>query len=262
MSITPAFLAARREARTLDAYPGEVPPTLEAAYAVQLRSTAEWGESVVGFKVGGIPAKWREQYPSPWLAGPVFNSALIHAKDEVTEVSVFEGGFAAYEPELVLRLGGLNAPRPVVTDLDVAKSFVRAVHLGAEIASSPLASLNALGPGSIISDFGNQAAVVVGPEIDRDWIDRLDGIEVATTINSKETERARVNSGKGGPLGALRFLLNHLRDAPYGPLPDEMWLASGAITGVHDAVPGSTCTLDYGSLGELHLRMVPRRSTT
>ena len=258
--ISAAFLAARREGRALPEYPGKVPPTLADAYAVQARSVAAWGEPVVGFKVGGIPAMWREQYPSPWLAGPVFESALLHADgDKAVEVGVFEGGFAAYEPELVMRLGGLGADRLHIDSLDVAKTFVRGVHIGAEIASSPLRTLNALGPGSIISDFGNQIAVVIGSEIDRSWLDRLGELEVVTEIDGAEVGRVPVRADETGPLGTIRFVLNHLRDARYGPLPDEIWVSTGAITGVHESASGTRCTISYGSLGTVRVNMVARR---
>ena len=258
--ISVAFLAARREGRALPDYPGEVPPTLADAYAVQARSVSDWGEPVVGFKVGGIPEKWREQYPSPWLAGPVFESALVHMEsDGPLEVGVFEGGFAAYEPELVMRLGGLGAARPHIDSLDVAKAFVRRVHIGAEIASSPLKALNALGPGSIVSDFGNQVAVVVGSEIDRGWLDRLDELEVATEIDGAEVGRACVKADENGPLGAVRFVLNHLRNSRHGPLPDDIWVSTGAITGVHESKPGTRCTMSYGGLGTVSVSMVARR---
>ena len=40
--------------------------------------------------------------------------------------------------------------------------FVQSMHIGVEVASSPLATLNDLGPGAVISDFGNNWGVVVG----------------------------------------------------------------------------------------------------
>ena len=260
-SISAAFLAARREARALSAFPGEVPPTLDTAYAVQARSIRDWGEPVVGFKVGGVAPAFRDRYPSAWLAGPVFESALLRADVlEPTEIAVFEGGFAAYEPELVLRLSDLRAERPHLDTVEEALPFVSAVHLGAEIASSPLATLNALGPGSIISDFGNQAAVVVGPAIELSWLDRLADVQVTTIVDGAEVGRSHVKPDDAGPLGALRFLLNHLRDSGFEA--NGAWLSSGAITGVHEAKLGSSCTIVYEDLGVLKLRMRAKEPAT
>jgi len=258
--ISAAFLSARRKGLALDSYPGIVPTSLEAAYRVQKISIRNWGEPVLGYKVGGIGLQWRDQYPSPWLAGPVFPSVLYVAEqDRVLEVPVFMGGFAAYEPELIFRLRNLDAPREMISSLDEAKSYIADIHLGAEIASSPLATLNELGPGSIISDFGNQAGVVIGQQIEHGWIDRLSDIEVETIIDGELVGRSRVNDGDTGPLGALRFLLNHLRDDPsFAPMDSDIWLSSGAITGVHQASVGSICDVRYKNLGHIRITMTAR----
>lgn len=257
--ISDAFISARRSARALHAFPGEVPTSLEAAYAVQAHSIMRWGEPVVGFKVGGIGPSWRVRYPSDWLAGPVFPSHIIHSNDtNLVDVPVFRDGFAAYEPELIFRLAGLSAPRGVIETPEDAKRFIRSVHIGAEIASSPLAILNDLGPASIISDFGNQSSVVIGPVIDLNWINRLAAIEVTTRIDAKMIGVKNANPEDGGPLGALRFLLNHLRDNPQFNTGDTTWLSSGAITGVHSATIGSRCSLTYKDLGVINLRMVAK----
>lgn len=261
--ISAAFIAARRNVQALNAFPGTVPSTLADAYAVQARSVADWGEPVVGYKVGGIAPDWREQYPRDWLAGPVFPSHIITAEDTaLTDVSVFRGGFAAYEPELVFGLDGLSSLRGPIKTLADAKQFVTSIHIGAEIASSPLATLNALGPGSIISDFGNQSAVVIGPKIDIVWIDRLDEIEVTTIIDAQTIGVSRVKDNESGPLGALRFLLNHIQAYPPLDRRDTAWLSSGAITGVHQAHIDTMCSITYHGLGKLRLRMVPKIEKT
>ncbi|MGJ8560299.1 MAG: 2-keto-4-pentenoate hydratase [Litorimonas sp.] len=260
--ISATFITARREGRALHAYPGEVPTSLEAAYAIQAKSIANWGEPVVGYKVGGIGPDWHTRYPSDWLVGPVFPSHIIHVNDTgPVDVPVFRGGFAAYEPELVFRLSGLSIPRGVIKTTETAKRFIRSVYIGAEIASSPLAILNDLGPGSIISDFGNQSSVVVGPEIGIDWLDRLNDIEVTTTIDAAMIGVKTVNPGADGPFGALRFLLNHLRNKPEFNHSDTAWLSSGAITGVHRAEINSSCSLTYKDLGVINLRMVEKKES-
>jgi 2-keto-4-pentenoate hydratase len=258
--ISRAFLSARREAAALTDFPGNIPQDLTAAYAVQAKSIADWGEPVVGYKVGGIPPHWREQYPSPWLAGPVFPS-LVHRVDNhgTIDIPVYAGGFAAFEPELVFTLGGLSALKGPIETVDEAKPFVKAVHIGAEIASSPFGDINDCGPGSIISDFGNQSGVVMAQEIDVACLDRITDIHCAMTINGEKIAQKSPADGDAGPLGALRFLLNHiLAHPPSMGLPDEIILSSGAITGVHRSVPSSTGHMDYGPLGSLTVVMTER----
>ena len=260
--ISSRFLAARRAAKSLSSFPGTVPETLEAAYAVQAKSIADWGEPIAGYKVGGIGPQWRDQYPSSWIAGPVFSSLVFTVKNgERLDIPVFEGGFAAYEPELLMRLEGISAVRQDIQTLAEAKTFVKNLHIGAEIASSPLASLNDLGPGSIISDFGNQAGIVIGPEIDLGWLDRIDTIDVTTRIDGEIVGQKSPTDGENGPLGTLRFLINHLiQHAPKSGLPDTIWLSSGAITGVHKSHIDTVGAFDYGPLGNFEIAMVKRQS--
>ncbi|MGB3456721.1 MAG: hypothetical protein WBG08_05365 [Litorimonas sp.] len=256
-SISDAFLSARRNAVPLSGFPGEVPADLATAYSVQARSTERWGEPVVGYKVGGIGPQWRARYPSPWLAGPVFPSLVQSVeKDGSVEVPVYEGGFAAFEPELVFRIRGHGDLDEAVLDIETAKRFVTDVHIGAEIASSPFSGINDAGPGSIISDFGNQCGVVIGPRIDCDWLDRLEEMTVTMTIDGQHIGRTQPNPGAGGPLGALMFLLNHIRMHGLArDLPDEILLSSGAITGVHRADVGAVGRIDYDELGSMSITL-------
>ena len=48
-----------------------------------------------------------------------------------------------------------------------ARELVAAVHVGVETAGSPLATINDLGPCAIVADFGNNAGLIVGPELPR-----------------------------------------------------------------------------------------------
>lgn len=262
--ISDGFLSARRSARSIDAFPGDVPQTLEEAYAVQTRSIANWDEPLIGFKVGGIPKTWRTQYPSQWLAGAVFPSNLHRvANGGSVKVGVFENGFAAYEPELIFELWGLSeliGRETPITDLDEAKTFVDRVYIGAEIASSPLAILNALGPASIISDFGNNIAAVIGPEIDRKWLNCLGDMSCVLAIDGVPIGHTSPKPDENGPLGALRFLLNHLRQGAPQPLAGGAYLCSGAITGVHEADIGTTGHFDYGALGAFNVSFVKKEA--
>lgn len=135
------------------------------------------------------------------------------------------------------------------------------VYIGAEIASSPLETLNELGPASIISDFGNNVAAVIGPEIDREWLNRLEDIDCALSIDDVVIRRKSPNPGEKGPLGALRFLLNHLRRGAPQPFSGNAYLCSGAITGVHSAKIGTVGHFDYGDLGHFDISFVEKRAS-
>jgi 2-keto-4-pentenoate hydratase len=262
-AISDALLAARQNCMRVDKFPGTLPATLDEAYACQQLSIAKWPSDLVGFKVGGIPPKFQKQYPSPWQVGPMFKDQMYHvASGESQYVTVYEHGFAAYEAEFVFAVSGLEKLTGPVKTIAEAKGFVSKVYLGAEIASSPNLNVNNLGPGSIISDFGNNAGVVVGPEAPLSLLDDISAMEVTLHIDGKEIGRKHPTDGEGGPLGALRHILNHF--VTYKDelnLPETVLISSGAITGVHQSYAGTSSKIKFGELAEYELIMVPRRPT-
>ncbi len=48
------------------------------------------------------------------------------------------------------------------------QQLVSGLHVGIEAAGSPLAAINELGPTVVVSDFGNNAGLLLGPAIP-DW---------------------------------------------------------------------------------------------
>lgn len=233
--------------------------TLADAYAVQKRSRALWNDEIVGYKVGGIPQDYRESYGGTWLAGPVFAKSVSHIADGGEGyVTVYDGGFAAYEAEYVFKVSGLRGLKGPVASIDQAVEHIEAVHIGAEIASSPMALINAIGPGAIISDFGNNAGMVIGPEVSLTTVQRLDKIDVTVTIDGELIGQGPAKPAEGGPLDALRFFLDHVAAGGAGEVPDSMWLTSGAVTGVHSAHAGTSSDIVFAGLGSFTLKMIPR----
>lgn len=259
-TIARALVDARIEARLVGKFPGEIPSTLKDAYAVQHAAIPMRDDKVIGFKVGGIPAKWQEQYQSSWLAGPVFQSELYEIEVNSTlDVPVFKDGFAAYEPELVLVLEGLDRLNGAVETIDAALDFVKDVHIGAEIASSPRADVNERGPGSIISDFGNQGGLVLGPSVGNGILEEITELHVTLDIDGERIGDAYPKAGENGPLGALRFLLNHLSlHKQHYDLSGKIYFSSGAITGVHESHVGTSCLMTYEGLGAFTIQMTAR----
>src|SRR3954465_12376106 len=190
-TIAGRFLFARRTAAGLADYPGDVPSSLDQAYQVQDAAIAAWGRPVIGWKVGRINAPLAERFGADRLAGPIF---LAEKGGGEPEMPVFGEGFAAGEAEFLLRIG--RAPVAGQTEFTLAEAaeLIEAVHVGIEVASSPLRAINAIGPISVVSDFGNNNGLVIGPEIP-DW--RSSGFEewvVTTRIDGRE-----VGSRRGPP---------------------------------------------------------------
>jgi len=233
------FLEARRSAGGLEAYPGDLPATLDEAYAIQDEAIARWGRPVIGWKVGLVQQPLSDRFGTDRLAGPIFAHTAAHMNGEAVEMPVFAAGFAAAEAEFLLKIG--NAPDAGRFDfsLDRTAGMIDTIHAGIEIASSPLASINELGPVAVISDFGNNNGLVVGPEIP-DW--RSSGFsewEVSTRIDGSVAGRGRGASFPDGPIGAARFLFELMARRGIALEPGQ-WISSGAVTGVHAVRPGQT----------------------
>lgn len=236
-AIASRFLSARRQAVGLDGYPGDFPETLVSAYAVQDAAVEAWRKPVLGWKVGRINSPLAERFDADRLAGPIFTVESAGANGEGPDMPVFAAGFAAGEAEFLLRVGGTPPAGQTRFTLDEAADLIEAVHVGIEIASSPLGRINEIGPIAVISDFGNNNGLVVGPEIP-DW--RSSGFEewpVTTWIDGVEAGSGRASAFPDGAIGAARFLLELMAERRIVLAPGQ-WISSGAVGGVHEARPG------------------------
>ena len=235
--IADCFLSARRAAAGLADFPGVLPATLDEAYAVQDAAIAAWGRPVIGWKVGRINPPDSERYGTDRLTGPIFRSALAGPLGAGPDMPVFARGFAAGEAEFLLRIG--KAPPPGQRDftLDGAADLIGAVHVGIEVASSPLVAINDFGPTAVISDFGNNNGILIGRPIP-EW--RSSGFEdwtVTTRIDGREVGTGRAADFPDGAIGAARFLIETLARRGIALQPGQ-WISSGAVTGVHEAAAG------------------------
>lgn len=249
------FLDARRAASGLDDYPGDFPATLDEAYAIQDAAIARWGRPAIGWKVGRVLPPLSEHFGTDRLAGPIFAGETAAPNGDPVAMPVFADGFAAGESEFLLRIGQAPPAGKTHFSLDETADLIDAVHAGIEVASSPLGAINELGPIAVISDFGNNNGLVVGPEIP-DW--RTSGFEqwpVRTLIDGVEVGTGRAAGFPDGAIGAARFLFELMAHRGIALTPGQ-WISSGAVTGVHRAYPGQTVEAQFGDGYELACRLV------
>jgi 2-keto-4-pentenoate hydratase len=257
LSIAERFVAARLSATPLAAYPGTIPPDMNAAYLCQDEAIALWPDEVVGWKVGWIGEDQQRVYREERVVGPIFRNALrIIRLDEEIEFPVYRGGFAAVEAEYVFRISA-DAPADKLSWTDAeAADMVGALYIGIEPASSPLATINDLGPAVVVSDFGNNAGLLLGPEV-ADWRQRIaDGMTCETFIEGRSVGKGGTARLPKGPIGALAFAL--MRCARRGrPLRAGCLVSTGAASGIHDILPGQSSALVFDGVGTLRCRAVP-----
>lgn len=255
--IAARLVSARLDARALEAYPGIQPVTLGQGYLIQEVAIHLWPDEIAGWKIGLVPLHLRERLGSDRVAGPIWSRAVWKAEG-VVEFPVFEGGFAAVEAEFVFRMGvGAPAGKTDWTD-DEAAALVGALHIGVETAGSPMAFINELGSTVVASDFGNNAGLIVGPEVNN-WRARLGELTARTEIEGKLVGEGTAMLIPGGPLAGLRFLLKHLAERDR-PLQAGQYVSTGAVTGVHDIVAGQSSRLSFGGDGEILCRAVKAKA--
>jgi 2-keto-4-pentenoate hydratase len=256
------FVDARLSASHLGAFPGPIPGDLSAAYAVQDAAIALWPDQIVGWKVGRVGPDFEAKFGRERLAGPIFRDALQRSTSGAAVFfPVFEGGFAAVEAEFVFEIAR-DAPAGK-SDYTLAEAADHAgrLYIGVETAGSPLATINTLGPTVVISDFGNNAGLILGKEIP-DWRSRPIGDFVcASFIDGREVGRGRAIDLPGGPLEALRFLLAHCGKRGR-PLKAGQFVSSGAATGIHEIKAGQSAQIDFGRDGEIVVLAVAAKPRT
>lgn len=241
ITISDILMDARKKALTLPKFPGDLPTDLTDAYAIQNRSIREWDDEVAGWKVGGMPEDYIKRFGDKKNTGPVFRKNIIYpSAGETTAFPVFDG-FAAVESEFVFEIG--ETPED-------DKMFI-----GVEIASSPITDINGIGPMAVICDFGNNAGLIVGPEVENWRSLKADAAKVTTTINGEVCGTKEFTNFPDEALESLDFLRHHAAryaiDLPVGTL-----VSSGAITGVHAAKAGQSATCDFGQFGTFNIELI------
>jgi 2-keto-4-pentenoate hydratase len=131
-----------------------------------------------------------------------------------------------------------------------ARDMVRAVHVGIETAGSPLAAINDLGPAAIVADFGNNAGLILGPELPGWRTEPLDAWRCESFVDGTSVGRGHAGLLPGGVFESLRFLL--ARNARRGrPLRAGDLISAGAVTGVHAIRAGQSARVAFTGGGEI-----------
>jgi 2-keto-4-pentenoate hydratase len=248
--IAGTFVAARREARALPGFPGEMPATLAASYRVQDEAIALWPDEIAGWKIGRVAAHQVEALGADRLAGPIFKKLVWVANGKAVDFPIYENGFAAVEAEYVFRMGADAPAGKADWTREEAIALIGAMHVGVETAGSPLATINDLGSTVVVSDFGNNHGLNLGPAVPN-WRAKLDkGLTAETFIEGALVGAGGASSADDGPLDALVFLLGHLAQRNR-PLRAGQLVSTGAVTGVHHITIGQHSRVSFNGSGDI-----------
>lgn len=227
------FVAARLSARALADYPGPLPVTLADAYARQDAAIALWPDDIAGWKVGGIGDAWAARLGESRLVGPIFRRRLWRASADVAApLPIIPGGFAAVEAEYIFVLAASAPAGRTEWTAAEAADLVGELRIGIELAGSPLRTINELGPAVVVSDFGNNAGLLLGEPL-ADWRARpLESLTCETHVNGCRAGGGSAASIAGGPLAALAFALGCCARRGRALRNGDV-ISTGACTGIH-----------------------------
>ena len=258
--IAAELVAARREGRSLAGFPGAVPASMAEAYQIQELAISRWPDSLVGWKIGYIPADRRTAEDPDRLVGPIWRQQfhLSERQASITEVGIFASGFAAVEAELVIRLGDdLPARDRGGWTAQEAADLEQQLLVGIEVASSPIPDINSLGPTVIAADFGNNNGLVLGSIL----TDPHAGapVQLACYVDGQLVGEGSAENLPGGIHHGLATAFNVLARRGQ-PVRAGMVFATGAITGIHPIGPGQHCRVDVQDGPSVELRTADART--
>jgi len=256
-TLAQAFVSARLKGLSLPEFPGALPADLAEAYAVQDVAIALWPDEVAGWKIGKIPPEHAVKLGAVSLAGPVFHKDVRRfAPDKTVEYGIYMGGFAAVEAEFMFEIGEDAPPGKTSWTTAEAVAIVKRMICGVENAGSPLSTINVVGPRAVVSDFGNNNGLIVGPEVP-DWCERdMSELVCETFIDGKSVGKGSAANVAGGPVEPLRFVAELCAKRGL-PLKAGMLITTGAITGIHDVGPGQIARVEFKGFGAIQCTAIP-----
>lgn len=250
---------ARRAARALPGFPGDLPAGMAEGYRVQEAAIELWPEPVVGWKVGRIPLELQAELQAERVMGPVFAGHVWTADSaNPTPLPVIAGGFAAVEAEYIYRMGRDAPAGKLDWTPEEALDYVGDLLVGVEFAGSPLATINILGPRVVASDFGNNAGLILGRVVPN-WRERPDEVPPCHAwVEGQLVGEGTTASIPGGPPASLAFLMAACAGRGR-PLKAGQLVTTGAASGIHDIEAGQTARITFGDLEEIRCVAVPAR---
>lgn len=251
--IAARFVEARRAGMGFHDFPGAIPSSLEDAYRIQEAAILAWGKRVAGWKVGRIRPHLVERLGAERFVGPIFADS-IQTAGATNDFPMTAGGSALFEAEAVIIVKADAPADKTHWTAEEAVELVGAVHVGIEIAGSPLETINELDTGASIAGFGNNNGLILGAEV-TDWRERgWDGIICRTEIDGTLVLEANAAMVPGGPLEVFAYALG--QTAQLGnPLRRGDCISTGAITGTPAVKIGQHCVAEFLGIATIDCRV-------
>ncbi len=240
---------ARRSSVAIRSLPGHLTPrTLTDAYRVQDAFRAQWGDKLVGWKVGATAKPVQERFgvTAPF-SGPLFAGDVCQSPARLPAARFIH---RLIESEFAFRFAEAMTPRSGnVTRSDIVAA-VDAVIPAFEIVSPRTQDIPYAQAALGIADCGLNAAIVLGkPYAAWQSLD-LAAHPVVLSVDGVVKARGSGAHVLGHPLAVLDWLANHLSERGVTIEPGAIVL-TGTTTGVVALASGETAVADFGSLGTI-----------
>lgn len=216
------------------------------------------GERSMGRKIGfSNQSIWANYGVDRPIWNYVWNTTLhpVTGADAVVELARFAE--PRIEPEIVLHLA--QAPQPGM-DEDALLGCIDCVSHGFEIVQSVYPGWKFTAPDAAAA-FGLHGALVIGPWHDvqenrTDWATQLRNFNVVLRRNGSIVETGHARNVLGGPLTALRYLVDTIAAEPQGvPLQAGELVTTGTLTDAYPIAPGDLWSTEFEGIGVTGLRV-------
>ena len=238
-------------ATRLPAFPGTDSAGFASGLCHQDAAIGLWPDEIAGWKVGRVAPEFEDQLRPHRLAGPdLLESSCAGGRQRARRFPVFAGGFAAVEAEFVFEICARCAGRQDRLDAGRGRGVGRCHAHRRRDGGQPARDHQRAGTDGRGDRLRQQCRTDPGPAI-ADWRAHTEAIWSARASSTGESVgAARASTFPGGPVEALRFLLEHC--ARRGrPLKAGMLVSTGAATGIHDIAAGQRAQVDFGRDGEI-----------
>lgn len=256
-----ALIKARRERRSLAALPADAQVTLmEDGYAVQKAFIAAWGEPIAGWKAGATALAIQEKFglKEPFF-GPIFKPTVF-SSPAIAEAAHFEHRKDVGKPGIALEvefafrvareLGPMAGGHTEAQVLDAMDAVVPAF----EIISPRFQAIPFGTPGAALADCGVNGGIVLGKPVTA-WREiAYASHKVRHLIDGKVAAEGTGALVLGHPFKSLHWLVNGVTSRGYALTKGQI-LTTGSMSGIVYADQGTTSVADFGSLGQVTLKV-------
>ena len=241
--------AARRSAQPLVDLAHLAPSDETHAYRIADRHAEQFGEDLVGWKVGCTSEEAMRILDAPGpFAGRIFDGTVF--KTGVVDDSVIPNPML--ECEFAFMIGSDLVPRAEPYSVEDVRAATDAVSPAIELVGPRFQEMTSVHYLSLVADSGANAGAVLGDPVPVADVPDLDSLRVRCEVDGEERGTGTGADILGDPWNALAWLVNNLSSREL-TLHAGQFVLSGTCTGITPLPPGSSARADHGDLGEVRV---------